>query len=61
MAAALNPLVDIALNKNPFDFIADAEDIKSYLNDLLTDKNLSLAFKLIIYVESNIKLRSDVA
>jgi cephalosporin hydroxylase len=59
MAAALNPLVDIALNKNPFDFIADAEDIKSYLNDLLTDKNLSLAFKLIIYVESNIKLQND--
>jgi cephalosporin hydroxylase len=55
----LNPLVDKALNKNPFDLIADAENIKSYLNELLIDKNLSLAFKLIIYIESNIKLHND--
>ena len=43
----LNPLVDRALNKNPFEFATDSEDIKSYLNKLLIDKNLSLAFKLI--------------
>ena len=55
----LNPLVDRALNKNPFEFATDSEDIKSYLNKLLIDKNLSLAFKLIIYIESNIKLHND--
>ena len=55
----LNPLVDKALNKNPFEFATDSEDIKSYLNKLLIDKNLSLAFKLIIYIESNIKLHND--
>ena len=55
----LNPLVDRALNKNPFEFATDSEDIKSYLNELLIDKNLSLAFKLIIYIESNIKLHND--
>ena len=55
----LNPLVDKALNKNPFEFATDSEDIKSYLNELLIDKNLSLAFKLIIYIESNIKLHND--
>ena len=54
----LNPLVDKALNKNPFNF-ADSEGIKSYLNELLIDKNLSLALKLIIYIESNIKLHND--
>ena len=56
---SLNPLVDKALNKNPFEFATDSEDIKSYLNELLIDKNLSLAFKLIIYIESNIKLHND--
>ena len=56
---SFNPLVDEALNKNPFNFIADSGDIKSYLNELLIDKNLSLAFKLIIYIESNIKLHDD--
>ena len=55
---SLNPLVDKALNKNPFEFATDSEDIKSYLNELLIDKNLSLAFKLIIYIESNIKLHN---
>ena len=58
-ATSLNPLVDIALNKNPFDFIADSEEIKSYLNELLIDKNFSLAFKLIIHIESNIKLQKN--
>ena len=58
---SLNPIVDKALNKNPFDFIADAEDIRFYLNELLIDKNLSLAFNLIIYIESNIKLHNDEA
>lgn len=57
---SLNPLVDKALKKNPFDFIDDAEDIKSYLNDLLIDKNLPLAFELIIYIESNIKVKFEV-
>ena len=59
LTTSLNPLVDKALNKNPFDFIDDAEGIKSYLNKLLIDKNLTLALKLIIYVESNIKLHDD--
>jgi hypothetical protein len=35
LITSLNPLVDKTLNKNPFDFIADAENIKSYLNELL--------------------------
>ena len=56
---SLDPLVDKILKKNPFDFTTDGEDIKSYLNELLMDKNLSLAFKLIIYTESNIKLHND--
>jgi cephalosporin hydroxylase len=55
----LNPLVEKALNKSPFDFFSDGENIKSYLNELLTDKNLLLAFKLIVHVESNIKLHND--
>jgi cephalosporin hydroxylase len=56
---SLDPLVDRALNKTPFDFIADAENIKSYLNELLLERNLSLAFKLIIDIESKIKLHND--
>ena len=48
----LNPLVEKALNKSPFDFFSDGENIKSYLNELLTDKNLLLAFKFVNKIRS---------
>jgi|TARA_B110000037_G_scaffold8912_1_gene9654 cephalosporin hydroxylase len=57
---SLNPLVDKALKKNPFDFTDDAEGIKSYLNELLLDKNLLLAFELIIYIELKIQVEFEV-
>ena len=54
-----DPLVYKAINTNPFDFENDSIIVKSYLKKLLMTKNFSLALKLILFVESDIKPRDD--
>ena len=54
-----DPLVYKAINTNPFDFENNSIIVKSYLKKLLITKNFSLALKLILFVESDIKPRDD--
>ena len=58
-SSSFDPLVYKAIKTNPFDFENDSIIVKSYLKKLLMTKNFSLALKLILFVESDIKPRDD--
>lgn len=58
-SSSFDPLVYKAINTNPFDFENDSIIIKSYLKKLLITKNFSLALRLIIFIETNVKPRDN--